>query len=56
LRYFFNPIITSLRGLQDATTLSKVQGMLDIKATSLGSLSEAARVFDPALLPEILGE
>ncbi len=31
LLYFFNPIITSLRGLQDATTLSKVQGMLGIK-------------------------
>ena len=56
LLYFFNPIITSLRGLQDATTLSKVQGMLGIKKTSLGSLSEAATVFDPALLTEIIGE
>ncbi len=56
LLYFFNPIITSLRGLQDATTLSKVQGMLGIKPTSLGALSEAATVFDPTLLTEIIGE
>ena len=55
LLYFFNPLITSVRGLQDATTLSKVQGMLGIKKTSLGSLSEAATIFDPTLLTEIMG-
>lgn len=44
------------RGLQDATTLRKVQGMLGINKTALGSLSEAATVFDPILLTEIIGE
>ena len=45
LLYFFNPTITSLRGLQQASTLEVVQRRLGIRATSLGSFSEAARVF-----------
>lgn len=56
LLYFFNPIVTSLRGIQQASTLDKVQKLLGVQRTSLGSLSEAARVFDPDLLREILGE
>jgi hypothetical protein len=56
LLYFFNPIVTSLRALQQASLLEKVQKRLDCLRTSLGSLSEAARIFDPALLREILGE
>ena len=46
LLYFFNPTITSLRGLQQASTLEVVQRRLGIRATSLGSFSEAARVFN----------
>src|SRR5260370_6175166 len=56
LLYFFNPIVTSLRGIQQASTLDKVQTFLGVQRTSLGSLSEAARVFDPDLLRDILGE
>lgn len=56
LLYFFNPIVTSLRGIWQASTLDKVQKFLGVKRTSLGSLSEAARVFDPDLLRSILGE
>ncbi len=56
LLYFLNPIVTSLRGIQQASTLDKVQKLLGVKRTSLGSLSEAARVFDPDLLRDILGE
>ena len=41
LLYFFNPILTSLRGLQQATGLDKVQQQLGVRRTSLGSLSEA---------------
>ena len=41
---FFNPTSTSLRGLQQASTLETVQRRLGIRATSLGSFSEAARV------------
>src|SRR5260370_40235449 len=56
LLYFFNPTITSLRGLQQASTLENVQRRLGIRATSLGSFREAARVFDADVLHEILRE
>ena len=56
LLYFFNPILTSLRGIQQATTLEKVQKRLGIKKTSLGSLSEASYVFDHKLLEPVLAE
>jgi hypothetical protein len=56
LFYFFNPILTSLQGIQQASTLSKVQKALGCARTSVGSLSEAARVFDPALLRGLLAE
>jgi hypothetical protein len=56
LLYFFSPTLTSLRGLQQATTLQKVQQRLGLQSTALGSLSEAARVFDPELLRPILAE
>src|SRR5262249_52450209 len=50
LFYFFNPILTSLQGIQQASTLDKVQKALGCARTSVGSPSEAARAFDPALL------
>ena len=56
LLYFFNPIVTSLRGIQQTSELAKVQEKLGCSRASLGSLSEAARVFDPDLLRGILGE
>lgn len=56
LLYFFNPILTSLRGIQQATHLEKVQKKLGCRGTSLGSLSEAARVFDAQHLEEIIAE
>ena len=56
LLYFFNPTITSLRGLQQASTLEVVQRRLGIRPTSLGSFSEAARVFNADALREILQE
>jgi hypothetical protein len=56
LLYFFNPTITSLRGLQQASTLEVVQRRLGIRPTSLGSFSEAARVFNAEALREILQE
>src|SRR6266853_826899 len=54
LLYFFNPTVTSLRGLQQTTTLAQVQARFGIRRTSLGALSEAASVFDAALLHEVL--
>jgi hypothetical protein len=56
LLYFFNPIVTSLRGIQQASKLKKVQRILGCSRAALGSLSEAARVFDADLLRGIIGE
>lgn len=53
---FFSPIVTSLRGLQQASGLAKVQKQLGCQRAALGSLSEASRVFDPGLLRQIIGE
>lgn len=54
--YFLNPVLTSLRSVRQASTLKNVQRKLGVKRTSLGSLSESAGVFDPALLAEIVAE
>ena len=54
LLYFFNPVVTRLRGLQQTTTLAKVQERLGVHQTSLSTLSEAAYVFDATLLHEVL--
>jgi hypothetical protein len=54
LLYMFNPICTSLRAVQQASELQKVQRILGCPRASLGSLSEAARVFDSALMQEII--
>lgn len=53
LLYFFNPTITSLRGLQRTTDLAKVRH-LGIHRTALGSLSEAQQVLDAALLEQVI--
>ena len=56
LLYLFNPIVTSLRGIQQASELAKVQKKLGCPRVSLGSLSEAASVFDAQRLQEIIQE
>ncbi len=56
LFYFFNSVITSLRGLRRATSFERTRRKLGIRRTSLGSLSEASQVFDPELLREVFGE
>src|SRR3972149_1962731 len=56
LLFLFNPIVTSLRALQQASELKKVQRKLGCPRSSLGSLSEATQVFDPQPLREIIGE
>ena len=56
LLYLFNPIVTSLRGIQQASELTKVQKKLGCPRASLGSLSEAATVFDAERLKEIISE
>ena len=56
LLYLFNPIVTSLRGIQQASELKKVQEKLGCSRASLGSLSEATRVFNPESLKEVIAE
>ncbi len=56
LMYMFNPICSSLRALQEASELNKVQRVLKVPRSSLGSLSEAARVFDSELLVDVIGQ
>ena len=56
LLYLFNPVVTSLRGLQQASELAKVQKKLGCARAALGSLSEAGTVFDPQRLQEIIAE
>jgi hypothetical protein len=54
LLYMFNPICTSLRALQQASELKKVQRKLGVPRASLGSLSEASTVFDSQRMQEII--
>jgi Transposase DDE domain len=56
LMYFFNPSLQSLRALQQATQWEKTRKKLGIEHASLGSLSEAARVFDADELRPIVQE
>ncbi len=56
LFYFFNPVLTSLRGLQAATEFPKVRRKLGIPRTSLGSLSAAQHVFDHEQLGAVTTE
>ena len=52
----FNPVVDSLRGLQQASELELVQERLQLGRASLGSLSEASRVFDAERLKAIIEE
>ncbi len=56
LLYLFNPICSSLRAVQQASELSNVQSRLGCGRAALGSLSEAATLFDPERLVEIIQE
>ena len=56
LMYFCNPSLESLRALQQSTGWEKTRKQLSIERTSLGSLSEAARVFDADLLRPVVQE
>jgi hypothetical protein len=54
LLYMFNPICTSLRSLQQASELKKVQKKLGVPRASLGSLSEASTVFNSRNMLQII--
>ena len=54
LLFLFNPLLRSLRALQQASELKNVQRRLGCSRVSLGSLSEAVEVFDPQRLCGII--
>jgi IS4 transposase len=56
LLWLFSPLVDSLRGLQQATELDKVRKKFGVGRSSLGSLSESVRIFDPEPLREIATE
>jgi len=57
LLHFFNPVLNSMRGLQEATDFQNVQEIVGVKHTSLGSMSESAsKVFDPSYIEPIIQE
>lgn len=56
LLYFFTPTLTSLRALQNASNWEQTRRKLGIRRTSLGSLSEAAGVFDAQHLRAVVQE
>lgn len=49
----FNPIVTSMRGLCQASKLTKVQREICRRAVSLGSFSEAQHLLEPELLRHV---
>lgn len=56
LLWLFNPAIRTLRGLQRTLEFDKLRKRLGVNRTSLGSLSESVRIFDPAVLAGIAAE
>ncbi len=56
LFYFFNPVVKSLRALQDATHLPELRKKLKIPYVSLGQLSAASSTFDPYCILQVIHE
>lgn len=56
LLYLWNPLIDSLRTLQHAAGLDNVAKALGVKRFSLGSFSEAPRLFEPEKLKPVIEE
>lgn len=60
LLWLFNPMLDSVRALQEAAALDKVSEQLGVGRFSLGSFSESVRVFDPeklkAVVQQLAGE
>jgi hypothetical protein len=56
LMHFFNPLLGSMRALQQVSTLRRVQERFSLPRFSLGSFSEAGRRFHPQELEPIISE
>lgn len=56
LMWLYNPVVDSLRGLQQCSEFDTVRKRLGVGRASMGSLSESVRVFDPDMLRGIAEE
>ncbi len=56
LLYLFNPLIDSMRVLQEASAVDKIAEQLGVGRFSLGSFSESVRVFEPEKLKLVIGQ
>jgi len=54
LLWMFNPLIDSLATLRRLADLEEVQKKLNIRRFSMGSFSESCRVFEPAMLKDVV--
>lgn len=54
LLYYFTPVLTSMRGIQQASNFESLRKKLHLPRFSLGSFSEAGSIFDPELLVPII--
>lgn len=56
LLYLFNPLIRSMRVLQQASAVEKLAEQLGVRRFSLGSFSESVRVFEPEKLKAVIAQ
>ena len=56
LLYLFNPLIDSMRVLQEAAAVDRIAGQLGVGRFSLGSFSESVRVFEPERLKAVIAQ
>jgi hypothetical protein len=56
LLYLFNPLISSMRMLQESLQLNNAARAVGVKRFSAGSFSEAPAVFDPEALKQVIRE
>ena len=56
LLYMFSPVCDSLRMIQQATELEKVQKIVGGPRFGRGTISDAGRIFDPELLKGVIGQ
>lgn len=56
LLFLFSPIVRSLRAIQQASQLERVQKRLGCARASLGSLSESSHLFNARLLEPVIAE
>ena len=56
LLYMFSPICDSLRMVQQATELEKVQKIVGVPRFGRGTISDAGKIFNPQLLKGVIGQ